>query len=65
MEPERSQKSTAFMTREKTYVIAMPRYDVERRMLLCALEKFPTELVNDLPSVLVDFIFGLWMEEIT
>jgi hypothetical protein len=52
------------MDRE-TYVIAMPCYDIERRVLLCTLEELSTELINYLPSILVDFVFGLWVEEIT
>lgn len=47
-------------------IVTVPSHDVERAVLLSALEKSPPKLVNDLPRIIArDGVLGLGMEEIT
>lgn len=67
MEPKKGgQKSSLLSGCEKvSHIVAMPRYNVKWARILCAFEEFPAQLVYDLPSVSVDFVLGLRVEEVT
>lgn len=43
----------------------MPCNHVERRVLLRALEELAAQLVHNFPRRLLDFIFGLRMQEVS
>lgn len=47
------------------HIVAMPGYYVKRRVLLCALEELPTQLINYLPAFLLNFILGHWVQEVS
>lgn len=42
----------------------MPRHNVKWRMLLLALEELATQLVDDLPRLLLNLVFGYWMKKV-
>lgn len=42
----------------------MPRYYIERAVILCALEKLATKFVDNLPGFFFNFVFRNRMEEV-
>jgi hypothetical protein len=46
-------------------VVAVPGDDVERRVVLRALEEFAAEFVDDLPRGMFDVVFCDWVEEVS
>lgn len=42
----------------------MPGNNIKRRVILGALEELATHLVDDLPWLLLDLVFGSWVHEI-
>lgn len=46
-------------------VVPMPSDDIERRVVLLALEKLAAELVYDLPRFLFDVVFGDRVQEVS
>jgi hypothetical protein len=45
-------------------VVTVPSHDVKGRVVLNALEELAAEFVDDLPWLLLDFIFGDWVQEV-
>jgi len=45
-------------------IVPMPCHNIKRRVLLRAFEKPAAELVQNLPSFLLDFVSGSWVQEV-
>ena len=46
-------------------VVSVPRYDIEWRVLLGALEELAAKLVDDFPRFLFDLVLGDRVEEVS
>ena len=47
-----------------TYIVTVPCHNIERRMVLCALEELAPKLVNDFPRLLLNLVFSNRMQEV-
>jgi hypothetical protein len=50
--------------RFSTYIVTVPCHNVERRVILSALEELAAELVDDFPRCLLNLVFGNRVKEV-
>lgn len=46
-------------------IVAMPSYNIERRVILCAFKELAAKFVDNFPRLLLDFIFSHRVEEVS